>query len=457
MPLDEAPGRDPRPLYSAEAEQAVLGAILLSSAAFDAIAGMISVEHFAVDRHRLIFRALRELIEARRGADVLTVCEPLRSAGDLENAGGMVYLHECATSTASVANVRRYAEIVVDRALVRRVLIASNEVGALAREANGLTGSQLLDQAQRAFQEIPTQGLRARGELRAIADYVLPALNQLDEATRAYHKHGISGISTGFEDLDGKIGGMLPGQLIVIAGRPGMGKTAIALNIGRHVALVQRRAVGVFSMEMEAIELAIRLLADLGNVHGLRLAHGRVTDEAWESIGKVAPTLESSPIFVCEDGALSVAEISAGARRMAREAKGELGLLVIDYLGLMRTERITTNRAQDLAEISRGFKSLAKELKVPIILLAQLNRECEKRADKRPILSDLRDSGEIEADADKVLMLYRDAVYHELDDHDELLHKAEVLIRKQRSGPVGKVYLHYDGARTRFSDWRPLA
>jgi replicative DNA helicase len=256
-------------------------------------------------------------------------------------------------------------------------------------------------------------------------------------------------------DLDEKIGGGLkPGQLVVIAARPGVGKTAIALNIVEHIALRGKLAAGVFSMEMEATELVKRQLAGMAQVHGLRLSHGRIDSAIWNNIGQAAPKLSSAPIFLCEDGYLSISEITAGARKLKRTVP-HLGLIVIDYLGLMRIERPTSNRAQDLAEISRGLKALAKELAIPIALLAQLNREVEKRHDKRPVLSDLRDSGEIEADADLVLMLYREAIYREMEDTDPLRNKAEVLIRKQRNGPTGKVNLHYADWCTRFSDWNP--
>lgn len=448
---DDAPGRDPRPLFSVEAEQAVLGGLMLSSAAFDHIVGVTSLDDFYTEDHRAIFRCVDRLLREGKQADVLTVSETLKSAGDLERVGGMAYLHSLATGTFSAKNIKRYAEIVHDRAKIRRVGIAASAIASLVHEANGLSGSDILDRAQALLGQIASTTSQGRGELKQIAGFVTAAMERLEEANRAHQAQGMAGISTGFSDLDDRIGGMKPGNLIVVAGRPGMGKSAIALNIVRDVAVRQRLGAGYFSMEMEAAELATRQLADLGNLHGLRLSHGRITPQEWQDIGRVVPTLYEAPIFLCEDGYLSITEITAGARRMARESKSKLGVLVIDYIGLMRTERQTSNRAQDLAEISRGLKALAKELKVPILLLCQLNRECEKRGDKRPILSDLRDSGEIEADADLVLMIYRDEVYHE--DRDDNRGKAEVLIRKQRNGPTGRVLLHYDGARTRFSDW----
>jgi replicative DNA helicase len=297
---------------------------------------------------------------------------------------------------------------------------------------------------------------KGRGELLAIGEYINRTIEELEEAFKNREKRGSSGISTGFLDLDEKIGGgYKPGQLIVIAGRPGMGKTAIALNSVEDLALRQGLAAGIFSMEMHATELVKRQLAGMAKVHGLRLSHGRIDDTIWNEIGKAAPKLHKAPIFLCEDGYLSISEITAGTRKLKRQAPN-LGMIVVDYLGLMRIERPSSNRAQDLAEISRGLKALAKELAIPVVLLAQLNREVEKRGDKRPVLSDLRDSGEIEADADIVLMLYREAVYRELEDSNPDKARAEVLIRKQRNGPTGKVYLHYADWCTRFSDWNPL-
>jgi replicative DNA helicase len=243
---------------------------------------------------------------------------------------------------------------------------------------------------------------------------------------------------------------MNPGQLVVVAGRPGMGKSAIALNMVRHVCLMQKRSAAYFSMEMSQEELTTRLIADLGNLHGIRASHGRISDSEWQAIGIAGSAISGAPIYLNDSAALTITEITTSSRRLAREAESPLSLVVIDYLGLMRTERQTSNRAQDIAEVSRGLKALAKELKLPVMLLAQLNRECEKRGDKRPVLSDLRDSGEIEADADMVWMLYRDEVYADRDDNKG---HAELLIRKQRNGPIGTVKLRYDGARTRFSDW----
>lgn len=451
---DDAPGRDPRPLFSVEAEQAVLGSLMLDNTSFDRIVGQVALDDFYTDDHRAIFRVISGLITERRRADVVTVCDSLRSAGDLERVGGLSYLQGLLAATPSAANVKHYAGIVGDRAILRRVLVASGRIHDLASEANGFAGRDVLDQAHKLLVGIESGVANGRGELRPISETVTAALEQLDEAQRAHKEKGFAGVSTGFDALDEKTGGMKSGQLIVVAGRPGMGKSAIALNITRHVALSQKRAAAYFSMEMEKSELTIRLLADLGNLHGIRASHGRISDSEWSALGVAGSAIAGAPIFLCETPELTITEITASSRRLARESSTPLSLVVIDYLGLMRTERQTSNRAQDLAEISRGLKSLSKELKLPVMLLAQLNRECEKRGDKRPILSDLRDSGEIEADADMVWMLYRDEVYHQ--DRDDNRGHAELLIRKQRNGPIGAVRLRYDGARTRFSNWQDV-
>lgn len=448
---DDAPGRDARSLFSVEAEQAVLGALMLDNTAYDRIVGLVALDDFYTDDHRTLYRSIAAIVSDRRQADVVTVAETLRAAGDLDRVGGLAYLQQLQAATPSAANIRHYAEIVRDRAVLRRVILSANRMADLAREANGLTGREVLDQAHRLLVEIESSAANGRAELQHIAASVTRALEQLDEAAKAHKTKGSIAVSTSFARLDEKTGGMSPGQLIVVAGRPGMGKSAIALNIARDIAIRQGRAVGYFSMEMSNEELTTRLIADLGNLHGLRASHGRISDAEWQAIGTAGSAVAGAPMYLNDSAALTITEITASARRLAREASGSrLSLIVVDYLGLMRTERQTSNRAQDIAEVSRGLKALAKELKLPVMLLAQLNRECEKRADKRPVLSDLRDSGEIEADADMVWMLYRDEVYHDRDDNRG---HAEVLIRKQRNGPIGMVKLRYDGARTRFSDW----
>ena len=445
---DDAPGRDLRPLFSFEAEQAVIGSLMLDATTIDRITGIVSADDFYTDDHRVLFRVALSLIAERRQPDVITMAEALRSSGDLDRVGGYQYLSQLLDITPSVANVKRYAELVADRAILRRVLTAAGRIRDCVSEANGLNGREVLDQAQKQLAAVASGAAQGRGELRPIAESVSAALEQLDEAQRAHKEKGFSGLSTGFIDVDAR-SPMKSGQLIVVAGRPGMGKSAIALNIVRHVAIHQKLGAAYFSMEMEKSELTIRLLADLGNLHGIRASHGRISNDEWNAIGAASDAVSKAPIFLCESSELTISEVTASSRRLARESAVPLSLVVVDYLGLMRTERQTSNRAQDLAEISRGLKSLAKELKIPVMLLCQLNRECEKRGDKRPVLSDLRDSGEIEADADMVWMLYRDEVYHDKPDNKGL---AELLIRKQRNGPIGSVRLHYDGARTRFSN-----
>jgi replicative DNA helicase len=451
---DDHQGRDPRPLFSLEAEAAVLGALLLSNSAWDRLVGVVSADDFYAADHQRIYLAIDSLIRSRRGADVLTVAEVLKSSGDL-SGGSIGYLDQLVANTPSAANVLHYAGIVRDRATLRRLASASSQIGDLVRDTNGLEAGAVLERSQEILSRIAHASLKGRGELVALSEFVTATLEEIEQAFQNRSTKGTSGISTGFLDLDDQIGGGLkPGQLIVIAGRPGMGKSAIALNILEHVGIHLRQAGAIFSMEMHATQLAKRFLAGMANIHGLRLAHGRIDAAVWSEIGKAAPKLHDAPIFLCEDGYLTISEITAGCRKLKR-LQPSLSTIVIDYLGLMRIERQTSNRAQDLAEISRGLKALAKELALPIILLAQLNREVEKRGDKRPVLSDLRDSGEIEADADLVLMLYREAVYKEMQENDPDRGRAEVLIRKQRDGPTGKVILHYADWCTRFSDWNP--
>jgi replicative DNA helicase len=444
------------PPYSLEAEAAVLGGLLIKNDSWDRIVSVIAPDDFYLSDHRRIFDAIAGLVRERRGADVVTVSEAVKSAGGLsEGKPPLAYLHELASTTPSAANIVHYAEIVHDRATLRRVISAGVQASELGYDPHGATGSVVLERAQELFSRIATASAKGRGELFPLADYVSRTLQEIEEAFNNRDKRGVSGISTGFFDLDDTIGGGLkPGQLVVIAGRPGMGKSAIALNILEHVAIKLGLAGAIFSMEMHATQLAKRFLAGMTNIHGLRLAHGRIDDHIWAELGKAAPKLHDAPIFLNEDGYLTISEITANCRKLKRQ-QPSMSLVVVDYLGLMRIERPSSNRAQDLAEISRGLKALAKELALPIILLAQLNREVEKRGDKRPVLSDLRDSGEIEADADLVIMLYREAVYKEMEANDPDRGRAEILIRKQRDGPTGKLLLHYADWCTRFSDWNP--
>lgn len=438
-----------RPLYSIEAEQAVLGSLLLSAGdAWDRIVGIVGESDFKLDSHRYIFRAISALIHSQQPPDILTVADWATSQGVLDRMEGLAYLQELLAVTPSVANVRRYAEIVREKATLRRLLETCGRVATRVREPSDQSSDAILNWAQETLSSIAMIRSQGRGELRHIAPFATQAMVQIDEAAKQREHKGVTGFPTGLSDLDDKTGGLKEGQLIVLGGRPAMGKTALALGIAVKAAITHNLATGVFSMEMQGHELATRIIADLSNIHGLRLSHGRnISTDEWGTIGKANAKVQSLPIYVCEDGGLSFSELAAAARRFRRSVPNA-GLIVIDYFGLMRLERETSNLAQDLGRISRDLKALAKELRLPVLLLAQVNREVEKRSNKRPVSSDLRDSGSLEQDADMILFVYRDHVYNPTAREDD----AEIIIAKQRNGPIGTVYARYDAPRTRFHD-----
>jgi replicative DNA helicase len=449
MPEGGKGGAPERQLFSIEAEQAVLGGLLLSMGeALHEIAGVVSVGDFRTIEHRLIFRAVELQVADGNRSDVITLWEALKSRGEAERIqGGLGYLHELAAATPSAANIKRYAEIVRDLATLIKVAETGEKLVGLAREANGLSAAEVLDRGQALLSGIAAVRAHGRGELQQIGPFVTEALAEIDQASRNYHEKGVAGLSSGLKDLDEYLGGFMPGDLIVLGGRPGMGKTALALNITERCAFDLGLSAAIFSMEMRNAQLAKRYLASLSRIHGLRLSHGRIDPMDFHTLDAVAPKLHAAPIFVCQDGGLTVGELSAGARRW-RRTNPRAGILVVDYFGLMEVERQTNNTAQDLAKMSAKLKALAKELELPLLLLAQVNRECEKRGDKRPGMSDLRDSGGLEQDADIILFVYREHVYEETAPQTD----AEIIVAKQRNGPTRKVRVMYDAPRTRFMD-----
>ena len=425
----------------------MLGALLIDNDAWDVIAGMLAPDAFYFSPHRMIWASIKRMIEARRQADVLTVAEDLTSRGEIETVGGVLYLHSLADSTPSAANIRVYASIVKDRMQLRWMANFADQLRKRVVEANGTDAQFLLDQASQQLALIGSAAAGQRGTLRPFSDALTELMVVLDQAATQAQKTGVAGIPSGFDDLDRVLGGFKPGQLVVIAGRPAMGKTAIAVNIAEHIAFQTKRPSAIFTMEMGQAEMAARVVSSMTRIHGLRLSHGRLSAGEFDTVGAVLPQAMQAPLYICEDGSLTLAELSAGVRRFKRQA-GEIGAIVIDYFGLMAVERPSGNHAQDLGLISKGIKALAKEVGAPVLLLAQLNRELEKRGNKRPVLSDLRDSGCLEQDADIVLMVYRDAVYNENASERE----AELLLRKHRGGPLRTIQLDFDPACTRFGN-----
>jgi replicative DNA helicase len=436
------------PPHSVEAEQSVLGGLLLDNSAWDRIADRLVGEDFYRHDHRLIFQHISRLIDLSRPADAVTVYEALQTSGKASDAGGLVYLNSLAQNTPSAANIRRYAEIVRERAVLRRLISVGEEVAAAALNPQGREAKQLLDEAEAKVFQIAEQGARDRGGFVKLEPLLTRVVERIQELFERSSASDVTGVPSGFTDLDSKTAGFQEGDLIIVAGRPSMGKTALALNMGQHVAIDMGMPVAVFSMEMGAEQLAMRLLGSVGRIDAHRLRTGRLTEEDWPRLSEAMERMHAAPLHIDETPGLNALELRARARRLAREY-GKLGLIIIDYLQLMSASSAGENRATEISEISRSLKGLAKELKVPVIALSQLNRTVEQRTDKRPVMSDLRESGAIEQDADVILFIYRDEVYNP-ESPDKGI--AEIIIGKQRNGPIGRVQLRFGGEHTRFDN-----
>jgi replicative DNA helicase len=438
------------PQHSIEAEQSVLGGLLLNNEAWERIGDMVKVEDFYRDDHRKIFFAIARLIESNKAADVLTVAEGLQLAGELQGVGGISYLQSLAEGTPSAANIRLYAEIVRERAIMRRLARVGEQIADNAYTPNGREARQLLDEAEKLVFDIAEMGRKGNQGFQSMSELLSDVMERLDELSK--NPSAVTGISTGFKDLDEMTSGMHAGDLIIVAGRPSMGKTAFSLNIAEHVGVVTQLPVFVFSMEMGGTQLAARLLSSVARVDQQKVRTGRLEPRDWDSLNQALVKLNEAPIQIDETPGLNALELRARARRMHRQYGG-CGLIVVDYLQLMSASSQGENRATEISEISRSLKALAKELKVPVIALSQLNRSVEQRDVKKPVMSDLRESGAIEQDADVILFLYRDEVYAKSEEEKEQLRgKAEVIIAKQRNGPIGVVPLTFRGQFTRFEN-----
>ncbi|NJD24435.1 MAG: replicative DNA helicase [Betaproteobacteria bacterium] len=437
------------PPHSIEAEQSVLGGLLLDNHAWDRIGDLVADGDFYRDEHRRIFRQIRNLLERAKPADVVTVAEALDAAGEGEQTGGLAYLGELAANTPSAANIRRYAEIVRERSVLRKLAATADEIAADALNPLGRDAEALLDEAESKIFAIAEAGASHQQGFVHINPLLTEVVERIQELHDRDNPSDITGVPTGFLDLDQKTSGFQPGDLIIVAGRPSMGKTAFALNIAENVAVESGLPVGVFSMEMGGAQLAMRMLASIGRLDSHRVRTGRLSDDEWSRLSFALGKLHEAPIYIDETGGLSPANLRARARRLARQYGGKLGLIVIDYIQLMSGTRPGENRATEVSEISRSIKSLAKELQVPIVALSQLSRKVEERNDKRPMMSDLRESGAIEQDADVILMMYREE-YYKPDTPEKGV--AEVIIGKQRNGPTGTVRLAFLGEFTRFDN-----
>ena len=436
------------PPHSVEAESSVLGGLLLDNGAWDRVADLLGEGDFYRYEHRLVFDAISVLVNASRPADVITVFEQLRSLGKAEEVGGLGYLNSLAQYVPSAGNIRRYAEIVRERSILRKLVSASDEIATNAFNPQGRPVASIVDEAEQKIFNIGEQGSRMKRGFQAMDTLVVDLLDRVQEM--ADNPNDVTGVPTGFYDLDRMTAGFQAGDLIVLAARPSMGKTALAINIAENVALQEGLPVAVFSMEMGAAQLAVRIVGSIGRIDQGHLRTGKLTDEEWPRLTEAIEKLRTISLHIDESAGLTSSELRANARRLSRQC-GQLGLIVVDYLQLMSGSASgDENRATELGEISRGLKMLAKELKCPVIALSQLNRSVETRPDKRPMMSDLRESGAIEQDADIIMFIYRDEYYTK--DACKEPGVAEVIIAKQRNGPTGTVKLAFLKPITKFEN-----
>jgi replicative DNA helicase len=448
-PIDPALAQLRIPPHSMEAEQSVLGGLLLDNAAFDKIADLVGEGDFYRDEHKRIYRQISKLLANNKPVDVVTVAESLDLAGEGNETGGLAYLGELAANTPSAANIRRYAEIVRERAILRQLVTAGDEIAGSAFNPLGRDPKQLLDEAEAKVFAIAEGGSRHQSGFQHINPLLTQVVERIQELHDRDNPSDITGVPTGYHDLDAKTSGLQAGDLLIIAGRPSMGKTSLALNMAEHVAIEVGLPVAVFSMEMGGTQLAMRMLSSVGKLDAHRVRTGRLNDDEWARLSYALGKMHEAPLYIDETPALNPIDLRARARRLHRQC-GKLGLIIIDYLQLMSVAGHGENRATEISEISRSLKSLAKELSVPVIALSQLNRSLEQRPNKRPVMSDLRESGAIEQDADVIMFIYRDEVYNP-DTPDK--GSAEIIIGKQRNGPIGMTRLTFVGEYTRFENF----
>ncbi|PKO83920.1 MAG: replicative DNA helicase [Betaproteobacteria bacterium HGW-Betaproteobacteria-11] len=436
------------PPHSVEAEQSLIGGLLIDNTAWDRIADVVHETDFYRDDHRRIFRHIGKLIQQGRPADVVTVYESIEQSNEIDQTGGLAYLGEIANATPSAANIRRYAEIVRERAVLRQLVTVGDEIAGNALNPAGRDVKQILDDAERRIFEIAEAGNRSNNGFVPIQPLLGEVVARMEMLLARDSQSDITGLPTGFTDIDRMTSGLQPGDMIVVAGRPSMGKTAFALNIAEHVGVELRQPVAIFSLEMSGPQLATRFLSSVGRLDQGKLRSGRLTDDEWDRMTVALGKLHEAPIHIDETGAINSTDLRARARRLHRQF-GKLGLIIIDYLQLMSSNGYGENRATEISEISRSIKALAKELQVPIIALSQLSRKVEERTDKRPLMSDLRESGAIEQDADIIIMMYREE-YYKPDTQDK--GTAEAIIGKHRNGPVGPTRLTFLGEYARFEN-----
>lgn len=436
------------PPHSIEAEQAVLGGLMLDKNAWDLIAGKIAEIDFYRSDHRAIFRSISNLAVIDKPIDVVTVSERLAADSELENAGDLSYLGQLAKNTPSSANIVAYADIVKERSLLRQLIEVGSDITSSAFSWHGKSAEELVDEAERkVFSIAEKRGSKTQEGPQAIAEILTNTIERIEILSES--ESPITGASTGFTDFDKLTSGLQNSDLVIVAGRPAMGKTTFAMNIAEYIGMKSDKPVLIFSMEMPSEQLAMRMLASLGRIELQRIRTGQLNDGDWPRLSSAIAMMSEKKLFIDDGGALSPVDVRARARRVMRE-HGDLGVIVIDYLQLMRVAGHKENRTAEISEISRSLKSLARELNVPVIALSQLNRSLEQRTDRRPMMSDLRESGAIEQDADLITFIYRDEVYNK-ESPDK--GTAEVIIGKQRNGPIGTARLTFLGHFSRFENF----
>lgn len=435
------------PPQAMEAEQSLLGGLLLDNRKFEDVSEHVGVKDFYSQSHRIIYKAISDILTAGEPADVITISEWLEQAGQLQQVGGLAYVGMLANNTPSTLNIVTYAKIVREKGILRSLVEAANDIADTAYNPEGKTPREVLDYSEKLVFDICERDGRSRQGFTSIKELLTRSIDRIEELFES--QESITGIATGFNDLDNMTSGLQPGDLVIVAGRPSMGKTSFAMNIAEYVAVEKNLPVAIFSMEMPGEQLTMRMLASLGRINSNKIRTGRLNDEDWPRINTAVQLLDSSKLYIDDSPSLNPLELRSRARRLLRD-HDQIGLIVIDYLQLMASAEANDNRATELSAITRSLKMLAKEVNVPVIALSQLNRSLEQRPNKRPVMSDLRESGAIEQDADVILFIYRDEVYN---SESEQKGAAEIIIGKQRNGPIGTVKLTFRGEYTRFENF----
>jgi len=434
------------PPHSREAEQSLLGGLLLDANAWDDVASVVTRDDFYLPQHRLIFESILRVFERNQPIDVLTVSEQLETMEESENAGGLGYLSEIAASASSASNVTAYAEIIRDRSVLRQLIRVAGEISENARRPVGRSVGEILDEAESKVFKI-SEERPSRGGPEAVNHYLKLALKRIDDLYAS--DSAITGVSTGFKKLDEMTAGLQSSDLVIVAGRPSMGKTAFAMCLVESCLIKSEKPTLVFSMEMPGESIVMRMLSSLGRIDQTKVRTGKLSDEDWPRLTSAFSLLNEKPLYIDDTPALTPTELRSRARRIARQHPEGIGMIMIDYIQLMQVAGTGENRAGEISEISRSLKALAKELECPVVALSQLNRSLEQRPNKRPVMSDLRESGAIEQDADLICFIYRDEVYNENTEYKGI---AEIIIGKQRNGPIGTTRLAFLGQYTRFED-----